>query len=166
MRTEKKTEPERRKPSESSSETWILIDKSENKLYFYQTGRPVEVFDVATGKEPHFTPEGVFYIANKINLETHGQAETTTDESAGNPEALKPEFGTRWMGLAVPGERDRRGPSGDERAPAGSKYGIHGTNEPESIGDHASGGCIRMRDKDIKRLFEKVETGTKVEIRS
>jgi len=152
---EKKPAPEEM-PGEKNGINGIVIDKSENKLYVYENGDPAVVFEVATGKEPHFTPEGTFYIANKINF---------SDEAAGSSETGKPEFGARWLGLAVPGGKDRRGPPGDERAPAGVKYGIHGTNEPESIGNHASGGCIRMRNADIVRLFEMVEIGTKVEIR-
>ena len=43
-------------------------------------------------------------------------------------------------------------------------YGIHGTNEPRSIGKAASHGCIRMRKDDLEELFDTVETGDQVEI--
>ncbi|MDD4600597.1 MAG: L,D-transpeptidase family protein [Negativicutes bacterium] len=57
-------------------------------------------------------------------------------------------FGTRWMGLNVPW----------------GIYGIHGTNKPWSIGQFASHGCIRMRNKDVEELFEWAPVGTPVRI--
>lgn len=57
-------------------------------------------------------------------------------------------FGTRWMGLNVPW----------------GIYGIHGTNKPWSIGQFASHGCIRMRNKDVEELFEWIPIGTPVRI--
>lgn len=57
-------------------------------------------------------------------------------------------FGTRWMGLNVPW----------------GLFGIHGTNKPWSIGQFASHGCIRMRNKDVEELFEWIPIGTPVRI--
>lgn len=57
-------------------------------------------------------------------------------------------FGTRWMGLNVPW----------------GIYGIHGTNKPWSIGQFASHGCIRLRNKDVEELFEWIPIGTPVRI--
>lgn len=57
-------------------------------------------------------------------------------------------FGSRWMGLNVPW----------------GKYGIHGTNKPESIGTAASHGCIRMRNRDVEKLYPFVSQGTIVTI--
>lgn len=55
-------------------------------------------------------------------------------------------FGTRWMGLNVPW----------------GKYGIHGTNNPSSIGGNLSGGCIRMRNRDVEELYSMVMHNTTV----
>ncbi|KJS21569.1 MAG: hypothetical protein VR72_10075 [Clostridiaceae bacterium BRH_c20a] len=55
-------------------------------------------------------------------------------------------FGTRWMGLSNPG------------------YGVHGTNNPSSIGNAVSNGCIRMYNHDVEPLFSKVSIGTRVVI--
>ncbi|MBS3970104.1 MAG: L,D-transpeptidase family protein [Clostridia bacterium] len=55
-------------------------------------------------------------------------------------------LGTRWMGLSKPG------------------YGIHGTNNPASIGTMASLGCIRMYNRDVEEIFPEVPIGTSVEI--
>ena len=44
------------------------------------------------------------------------------------------------------------------------KYGIHGTNKPNSIGWASSSGCIRMRNKDVEELYKFVKIGTPVVI--
>ncbi len=55
-------------------------------------------------------------------------------------------YGTRWMGLSKP------------------HIGIHGTNDPSSIGRPASHGCIRMQNKDVEALYDLVPIGTPVKI--
>lgn len=57
-------------------------------------------------------------------------------------------LGTRWMGLNIPG----------------GNYGIHGTNNPYSIGKFISHGCIRMQNYDVEELFPQVNIGTPVTI--
>ena len=57
-------------------------------------------------------------------------------------------FGVRWLGLDAP--------NGD--------YGIHGTNDPSSIGTAVSNGCIRMYNDDILDLVQYVWVGTVVTI--
>ena len=57
-------------------------------------------------------------------------------------------FGGTWMGLNVPW----------------GKYGIHGTDEPWSIGRPMSQGCIRMYNEDAKELKKMIPHGTKVTI--
>lgn len=139
-------------PHPHSNKDKIFINKDTNTLYLYKNGDLFKTYPVATGKVPNYTPEGDFKIANKI-----------TD----NEDVLKPQLGRRWMGLCVPMEKDNRLRSEqDLRAPEGSKYGIHGTDEAESIGKYASGGCIRVGETDILELFDLVEVGTPVEIRS
>ena len=41
-------------------------------------------------------------------------------------------------------------------------YRIHGSNEPWTIGNNVSSGCIRMRNADVIDLYERVKVGTKV----
>lgn len=60
-------------------------------------------------------------------------------------------FGTRWIGLECP-EQGRL------------NQGIHGTNDPESIGLRTTQGCIRMRNNDVEELFAEVTTGMPVVI--
>jgi len=58
------------------------------------------------------------------------------------------EFGSRGMTLS------------------GTRYAIHGTNEPASIGKDESLGCVRMGKEDVEELYDLVPLGTKVEIKS
>ena len=55
-------------------------------------------------------------------------------------------FGIMWMGLSKP------------------HYGIHGTNNPSSIGKVVSHGCIRMYNQDVLELSRTVPIGTLVRI--
>ena len=55
-------------------------------------------------------------------------------------------YGARWMGLSKKG------------------YGIHGTNNPASIGKSVSQGCIRMHNKDVIEVSNLVSVGTIVRI--
>ncbi len=57
-------------------------------------------------------------------------------------------FGSRWMRINVPW----------------GGYGIHGTNDPPSIGTAASHGCIRMHNEDVNELYDIVPLGTPVKI--
>ncbi len=122
----------------------IEIDKSVNRLTLYKDDSVVKVFPVATGKKPSLTPEGKFSIAVKIVNPYYGKLKIPGG-SPRNP------LGYRWLGLSLGG---------------GGQYGIHGTNNPSSIGKYASGGCIRMHNKDVSWLFDKVPVGTPVEIHS
>ncbi|WP_352418193.1 L,D-transpeptidase [Proteiniborus sp.] len=55
-------------------------------------------------------------------------------------------FGARWLGLSKP------------------HYGIHGTNNPSSIGKAVSNGCVRMYNNDVIELANTVPIGTVVRI--
>jgi lipoprotein-anchoring transpeptidase ErfK/SrfK len=44
----------------------------------------------------------------------------------------------------------------------GSLYRIHGSNEPESIGQAVSSGCIRMTNEDVIDLYARTRVGTRV----
>jgi len=65
-----------------------------------------------------------------------------------------PPFGTN--------QRKYSGVLGTRRLYLGDGYGIHGTNDPSSIGRSVSHGCVRMRNEEIERLFDMVELGTPV----
>ena len=53
---------------------------------------------------------------------------------------------------------------GPRRLALGGELGIHGTNEPSSIGKAATHGCIRLGDADVVLLHAIVPVGTPVYI--
>lgn len=128
----------------------ILINRSLNRLFLYKNnGRSLltwRVFPVATGQSIYPTPKGTFHIVVKwVNPTWYPP---TQDAWAKGLKPVPPgpdnPLGTRWMGLSVPG------------------VGIHGTDEPASIGYSQSHGCIRMQVPDAEWLFNRVLVGTTV----
>lgn len=122
----------------------IEVNKTTNKLYLYQNGKVIRSYPVATGRSKNLTPEGTFPIVVKI---VNPGWKNIPGGRADNP------LGVRWNGISVNGDRGRT-------------YGIHGTNNPNSIGKHVSNGCIRMNNKDVIALYNTIYEGTPVWIHS
>ena len=121
---------------------FIIINKQDNELYYYEDEQEQLHFSVATGKEAVDTPEGLFTIVTKFK-DPEYSSKRIPAESPNNP------LGSRWMGI-------------DARETNGRVYGIHGTNREDSIGKHASSGCIRMNNREVEQLFARIPLGTKV----
>lgn len=124
---------------------FIVIDKSRNRLFYYQKGELVKSFSVATGKKPSYTPEGLFVIREKIKNRPYYKGKI----KGGDP---KNPLGDRWLGLKVT----------LKDGTTSYAYGIHGTNNEKSIGKYVSEGCIRMHNKSVRWLFDQVEVDTPV----
>ena len=103
-------------------------------------------FHVATGQSIYPTPLGSFHIV--VKWENPTWYPPTQDAWAKGLKPVPPgpnnPLGTRWMGIDSPG------------------VGIHGTDEPASIGYSESHGCIRMLVPDAEWLFDHVTVGTPV----
>ena len=97
---------------------------------------------VGVGKEGK-TPTGTFKIKTKLVYPDWTHPDTKEVIKYGDP---RHEIGTRWLGI-------------------GGGLGIHGTNEPDSIGKPVSRGCVRMRNAEIESIFWAIPRGTVVEIR-
>ena len=125
----------------------IVIDRGKRKLYLYEGEKLVKTYSVAVGQSQYPTPTGNFVIISKVVNPTWTPPDSPWAVGA-KPIGPGPDdpLGTRWMGLSAPG------------------VGIHGTNEPWSIGSDASHGCIRMHIPDAEDLFTRVFVGTPVSI--
>ncbi|WP_255294766.1 L,D-transpeptidase family protein [Bacillus sp. AFS041924] len=130
----------------NSDSQFIIINKSINRLAFYENGKLVKVFKVATGKSQELTPEGKFKIVNKIVNRPYYKANIPGGDPR-NP------LGNRWLGL-------------NARGTWGTTYAIHGNNNPSSIGTYASHGCVRMYDEEVEWLFDRIQKGATVLITS
>ncbi|WP_286138488.1 L,D-transpeptidase family protein [Bacillus sp. AFS055030] len=125
---------------------FIIINKTINRLAFYENGKLVREFKVATGRSEDLTPEGKFKIVNKIVNRPYYKDHIP----GGDP---KNPLGNRWLGL-------------NARGTWGTTYAIHGNNNPSSIGTYASSGCVRMYDEEVEWLFDRVNKNTTVLITS
>ena len=127
-----------------SKKQLIIINKKVNKLAFYENGKLVKTYNVATGRTSRLTPEGTFYIREKIKNRPYYKHNIPGGDPR-NP------LGKRWLGLS-------------KQENGGYPYAIHGNADESSIGKYISGGCVRMHNKEVIELFSKVKMGTKVVI--
>jgi hypothetical protein len=118
----------------------IVVSLEDRKLALVENGQVTKVYTVAVGKPSTPSPVGEFAIERRVMNPTYRHDGRTVPPGPRNP------VGDRWMGLSKAG------------------YGIHGTNEPNSIGKAASHGCIRMGKADVEDLYSRVDVGDHVEI--
>jgi lipoprotein-anchoring transpeptidase ErfK/SrfK len=62
----------------------------------------------------------------------------------------------------IPGGSPRNPMGAAAMTLSGGEYAIHGTNVPGSIGGFVSYGCIRMHNRDVVDLYQRVSVGTTV----
>jgi lipoprotein-anchoring transpeptidase ErfK/SrfK len=124
----------------------VFVDKSDFRLWTTVDGRLLLELPVGLGKD-NATPAGSFVIRVKQKDPPWWKPGGGTIP-AGDPENV---LGSRWMGFEE--TRDFTG------------YGIHGTQDPTSVGKESSAGCIRLRNEDVELLFDFVPYGTEVVIR-
>lgn len=119
----------------------IVVNIPGFTLYLYENGVVVREYPISIGTELKPSVLGDTTIINKVvNPAYYGRGPEPIPPGPDNP------VGTRWMGLGFP------------------SYGIHGTNDPNSIGTAASAGCIRMYNEDVEELFSLVRVGTPVSL--
>ena len=118
----------------------IVVSIEDRKLALLEDGVVKKVYPVAVGKPSTPSPVGTFTIERRVKNPTYSHNGKVIPPGPANP------VGTRWMGLSIRG------------------YGIHGTNEPRSIGKAASHGCIRLAQADLEDLYAQVHVGDTVEL--
>ncbi len=123
-----------------AQERRIVVSIPDCKLAVIEDGEVVKVYDTAVGAPVSPSPTGTFRIVTRLENPTYYHPGKVVGPGKDNP------LGPRWLGLSQKG------------------FGIHGTNAPRSIGHAASHGCIRLRNRDIVDLFERVEVGDVVEL--
>ncbi|WP_313798368.1 L,D-transpeptidase [Cytobacillus sp.] len=125
---------------------FIIVNKKLNEVAFISENRVQTVITAATGKTKDLTPEGLFTITVKAK-EPYYRKKDIKGGDANNP------LGTRWIGF-------------DAEDTDGRIYGLHGTNDPSSIGKYVSQGCIRLQNEAIESLYDFVPVGTKILVTS
>lgn len=121
---------------------FLIVNKATNQLGFINNNKIQEIFPVATGKSKELTPEGLFTVKVKA-INPYYRKKNVPGGDPRNP------LGTRWIGF-------------NANNTDGRIYGVHGTNQPNSVGKYISNGCVRMRNSDVERLYNQVPIGTKI----
>jgi lipoprotein-anchoring transpeptidase ErfK/SrfK len=125
----------------------IVIDTAERRLYLVQDAGTALRYGIGVGRVG-FTWKGVRKVTDK----------------------------KEWPSWTPPPQMLKRQPNlprympGGEDNPLGARalylggtlYRIHGSNEPDTIGQAVSSGCFRMTNEDVKDLYERVKIGTTV----
>ncbi len=132
----------------------IVIDTSDRRLYHVVKPGKAMVYGVGVGREG-FTWTGTNSITRKA--EWPGWTPPATMRAR---EAAK----GRILPAYMPGGPNN--PLGARAMYLGNTlYRIHGTNQPSTIGQAMSSGCIRMANDDVEHLYSQVQIGTKVIVR-
>ena len=125
----------------------IVIDSTERRLYFVMSDGKAVRYGVGVGR-PGFDWAGTQTISRKQEWPTWTPPSQMLKRRPDLP---------RFM----PGGPDN--PMGARALYLGSTlYRIHGSNEPETIGQAVSSGCIRMLNEDVIDLYERAKVGTRV----
>lgn len=118
----------------------IVVSIPDRKLALLENDRVVTIYPVAVGAPVSPSPAGTFVVVSRVSNPTYYRPGKIVAPGPANP------IGTRWIGLSEKG------------------FGIHGTDDPKSIGLARSHGCIRLTNRDVERLFERVRAGDVVEL--
>lgn len=126
----------------------LVINIPSRTLWIYAGDRIVHYYPVGLGRPGFMTPLGKFAVIRKIidpGWEHPYKAEGAVRIAPGENNPL----GSRWIGF---------------HQYKGGEYGLHGTDNPGSVGRFSSHGCVRMKTPHIEALFELVDIGTPVEV--
>ncbi|HJD73245.1 MAG TPA: L,D-transpeptidase [Enterobacter roggenkampii] len=133
----------------------IVVNVAEMRLYYYPPGsNTVEVLPIGIGQAGRETPR------NWVTAVERKQVGPTWSPSPNTRRAYAAEGKT--LPAFVPAGPDN--PMGLYAIYIGRLYAIHGTNSNFGIGLRVSQGCIRLRNNDIKYLFDNVPVGTRVQL--
>lgn len=125
----------------------VVVDHSERQLYLIENSNKARVYSVGVGR-PGFAWSGSHKITRKAEWPSWRPPEQMLRRRPDLPRHM-------------PGGIDN--PLGARAMYLGSTlYRIHGSNEPDSIGNAVSSGCIRMRNEDVEDLYDRVILGTLV----
>lgn len=131
----------------------IVVKKSDPRLFVLRDGVFQKTYRVAVGKNKGDkerpgdmrTPEGEFSVTQIQN------ASYWTHDFNDGKGVIEGAYGPLFLRLATPPWQG---------------IGIHGTHDPDSLGQEATEGCIRMHNDDLLELREIVDIGTPVIIES
>ncbi len=132
----------------------IVINSAEMRLYYYPKGtKTVIVLPIGIGELGKGTP--INWVTS-VQRKKAGPTWTPTAK-------MHAEYAARGEKLQKVFPAGPDNPMGLYALYIGNLYAIHGTNANFGIGLRVSHGCVRLRDDDIKYLFDHVPVGTRVQ---
>jgi lipoprotein-anchoring transpeptidase ErfK/SrfK len=130
----------------------IKVDTKTNRLGVFEVEKLIAAYPVTIGSAHNTSPVGEWKVRGVSKLPTFRYDKEMLEhgERSGNfymlPAGPRNPVGVMWIALNKKG------------------IGIHGTNDPGSIGRAESHGCIRLANWDVVRLATKIKTGDNVSI--
>ena len=124
--------------------TYVTIDRANYKLTLWKDLKKKKEYGIAVGQAGLETPQGLYTVNDKqVNPTWNVPNSDWAGDLAG--QSIPPGPGNplvaRWIGIY-------------------DGAGIHGTDQPDSIGTSASHGCVRMLVDDVIELYDRVPLGT------
>ncbi|MBD2253272.1 L,D-transpeptidase family protein [Nostoc parmelioides] len=121
----------------------VVVDLSDRRTYVYAGDVVIASYPIAIGKRGWETPTGTFNVSHMEHDPIWRHPITGKVFPAGVDSPL----GERWIGFWSDGR---------------NKIGFHGTPDTHLLGTAISHGCLRMRNSDVRLLYDQVEVGTPV----
>jgi hypothetical protein len=136
---------------ETKPEPYLLLRLGERRLYLWdlEVREPIE-FRVAVGRKQFPTPTGHFRVNEMVadpDFLVFDFNNPAAPERGRIPPGPNNPLGLRWIGFAFA---------------HGWTIGFHGTAKTSVLGQAVSHGCVRMRNEDIVRVYDRIKIGTTV----
>ncbi|WP_392532923.1 L,D-transpeptidase [Nostoc sp. C117] len=129
-----------------SAKTQVIVDLSDRRTYVYAGDEVIASYPIAVGKKGWETPTGSFQVIHMRHYPVWRHPITGQVFKSGTDSPL----GDRWIGFWSDGRNE---------------IGFHGTPDIDLVGTAVSHGCLRMRNADVRLLYEQVTIGTTVLVR-
>lgn len=130
----------------ADAKTQVVVDLSDRRTYVYAGDEVIASYPIAVGKKGWETPTGSFQVIHMRHYPVWRHPITGKVFEAGTDSPL----GDRWIGFWSDGRNE---------------IGFHGTPDIDLVGTAVSHGCLRMRNPDVRLLYEQVSLGTTVLVR-
>ena len=116
---------------------YAVVDKSDYEIRIFreEDNSFLLQYPVGIGKMEWRTKEGEYMVSHKAIHPPWPDPKTGKILKYDDPDYP---LGERWLGLSPPNQPNVR-----------TGLGIHGTNQPETIGTSSSAGCVRLRNEDV-----------------
>ncbi len=131
----------------ANAKTQVVVDLSDRRTYVYIGDEVIASYPIAVGKKGWETPTGSFQVIHMRHYPIWRHPITGKVFQAGTDSPL----GDRWIGFWSDGRNE---------------IGFHGTPDIDLVGTAVSHGCLRMRNSDVRMLYEQVSIGTTVLVRN